>query len=111
MRRLSGATWHRPHVMCLDEPTSVSFRCDTSLKVVEGGVLVIIEISPSFFSRRCGLCVMNVLRLLVTTGWRVRDLVLESTGLLGRGGSILSDFEDEGVSGDSQERERAIEAY
>ena len=38
--------------------------------------------SPSLFARKCGLCVTVALRLLVTTGWKVRNLVLVSIRLL-----------------------------
>ncbi|KAF8748850.1 elongation factor 3 [Rhizoctonia solani] len=72
---LGAATWRRPHVICLDEPTNYLDRESLAalieaLKVFEGGVLVITTTatSPSPSARKSGRCVMDVSRPLVTTG-------------------------------------------
>jgi len=67
---LGAATWRRPHVMCLDEPTNyLDPESLAALIEAEGGVLVIThnrEFSESLW--KCGLCGTDGLRLLATTG-------------------------------------------
>ncbi|KAF8432448.1 polyketide synthetase [Boletus edulis BED1] len=69
---LGAATWRRPHVMCLDEPTNYLDRESlaaliSALKVFEGGVLVITH-NRDFSESLC------------TEVWAMRDGHLEASG-------------------------------
>jgi len=69
---LGAATWRRPHVMCLDEPTNYLDRESLAalieaLKVFEGGVLIITH-NRDFSESIC------------TEVWAMRDGHLEASG-------------------------------